>query len=269
LVNGFESILSRDYETGRIDVLEAPDGTCVITEISLDPGAAENDFTVDQDHTVTATVTANGQPLAAVPVQFTITAGPNVGEQSDPSECTTDVNCNTDAAGQTSWSYTSAGLGVDTIEACYTTTAGTRHCATATKSWRDLTAPTLSCAETVNPHGTTTPPAGSTTLPGSKGGQNEDGFYELTGSDALDPNLEIWVSDSLGSGPFGAFASGDKVKITESPGATPSSKKMGSDNGEAGAIAAHITLNGDAIITATDAAGNTTEVACLVPPPPK
>ena len=33
------------------------------------------------------------------------------------------------------------------------------------------------CAESVNPHGQTTPPAGSTTLPGPNGGQNEDGFY--------------------------------------------------------------------------------------------
>jgi hypothetical protein len=35
------------------------------------------------------------------------------------------------------------------------------------------------CSELWNPHGQTTPPAGSTTLPGAQGGQNEDGFYEV------------------------------------------------------------------------------------------
>jgi hypothetical protein len=35
------------------------------------------------------------------------------------------------------------------------------------------------CVELWNPHGQTTPPAGSTTLPGARGGQNEDGFYEV------------------------------------------------------------------------------------------
>ncbi|HYG70291.1 MAG TPA: hypothetical protein VD838_21620 [Anaeromyxobacteraceae bacterium] len=35
------------------------------------------------------------------------------------------------------------------------------------------------CPELWNPHGQTTPPAGSTTLPGAAGGQNEDGFYQV------------------------------------------------------------------------------------------
>ncbi len=100
LTNGLETILSRDFETGRIDVLEAPDGTCVVTEITLDPATAENDLTVDQDHTVTATVTVNGQPLQGVNVAFVVTAGPNFGEQSDPGECAVDPNCNTDVSGQ-------------------------------------------------------------------------------------------------------------------------------------------------------------------------
>jgi len=43
--------------------------------------------------------------------------------------------------------------------------------------------PRASCIEYVNPHGQTIPPAGSTTLPGPKGGQNEDGFYLLGATD--------------------------------------------------------------------------------------
>ncbi|HEX2359465.1 MAG TPA: hypothetical protein VHH72_06585, partial [Solirubrobacterales bacterium] len=42
------------------------------------------------------------------------------------------------------------------------------------------------CEETVNPHGQNVPPAGSTTLPGPKGGINDDGFYEV-GTDAASP----------------------------------------------------------------------------------
>ena len=263
LTKGLETILSRDFETGRIDLLEAPDGTCVVTEITLDPPSAENDLTVDQNHNVTATVTVNGQPLQGVNVKFSIVSGPNNGQVSDPGECSVDPNCNTYAVGQTSWSYTSVGLGVDQITACYTTAGGTEHCAEATKDWRDLTPPELSCTETTNPHGKKTPPAGSTTLPGSKGGQNEDGFYLVEASDVLDPKLDIWVSG------FGPYVSGDKLKVTEAPGATPSEKKMGSANGQAAAIAAHLTLNADPVVVVTDASGNKTTVACLVPPPPK
>lgn len=133
----------------------------------------------------------------------------------------------------------------------------------------DTTPPELKCIETVNPHGNKVPPAGSTTLPGPKGGQNEDGFYQLLAKDNVDPAVKIWVTDVNGSGPFGPFAAGDRVKITEAPGAIPSSKPMGSVNGQAGAIVAHITLTGDAIVIATDAAGNSSKTACLVPPPPK
>ena len=133
----------------------------------------------------------------------------------------------------------------------------------------DTTPPKVECIETVNPHGAKTPPAGSTTLPGPKGGQNEDGFYKLLAKDDIDPSVQIFVTDSFGSGPFGPFASGDKIKITEAPDATPSSKLIGSTNGQAGAIVAHITLKSDAIITVTDAAGNSASVSCLVPPLPK
>jgi hypothetical protein len=132
----------------------------------------------------------------------------------------------------------------------------------------DVTAPEVACQETVNPHGDKVPPAGSTTLPGPKGGQNPDGFYQLLATDNLDPAPQIFVTDSGGAGPFGPFASGDNVKITEAPGADPGSKSIGSSSGSAGAVVAHITLNGDAIVTAVDASGNSESTTCLVPPPP-
>jgi hypothetical protein len=81
--------------------------------------------------------------------------------------------------------------------------------------------------------------------------------------------IDIFVTDANSSGPFGPFKSGDKVKITEAPGRTATSKKMGSAKGQAGAIAAHITLTGDAIMNAVDPAGNVFSTTCFVPPPPK
>src|SRR5262245_41790391 len=78
------------------------------------------------------------------------------------------------------------------------------------------------CQETVNPHGQNVPPAGSTTLPGPNGGQNEDGFYLVGAAGGTD----VILSDTDGN-VFGTFASGTRVKYTEANGATPSVKKIG------------------------------------------
>jgi hypothetical protein len=240
--------------------------TAAKPEITLDPTTSTNP--AGTDHTVTATVKQGGQPVVNTLVSFSIVAGPNTPQVSDPGECAVDPNCNTDVNGQTSWTYTSNGaVGVDTIQACFTDKSGKEHCVTAEKEWVDKTPPKAACIETVNPHGKNVPPAGKTTLPGPRGGDNEDGFYELLAND-LSGIVSLVISDAFGSGPF-AVSPGDKVKITEAPGGIPSSKPMGSANGQAGAIATHITLLGDAILTAVDGAGNVTVVSCLVPPPPK
>lgn len=116
------------------------------------------------------------------------------------------------------------------------------------------------CTETVNPHGQTVPPAGSTTLPGPKGGINDDGFYEV-GTDAGTP---VILQDTDGN-VFGQFPSGTKVKYTEANGAEPSVKKIGSDNGQAGAIDFHIKGSGDLVVVSIDGS----QATCPVPPPPK
>ena len=102
----------------------------------------------------------------------------------------------------------------------------------------DFTPPTVSAVEWVNPAGKKVPPAGSTTLPGPKGGMNEDGFYLLTALDNCCPAPMIYVT-YMGSttSPFGPYASGTVVKFTEAPGALPTAKKMGSTNGKAGEVA--------------------------------
>jgi hypothetical protein len=115
------------------------------------------------------------------------------------------------------------------------------------------------CTESVNPHGQNVPPAGSTTLPGPNGGQNEDGFY-LIGSD-----VGTAVSVVTGGVTFGPFPSGSVVKYTQAPGSTPSSKKIGSENGQAGAVITHITGPDELVVRSIDG----TQVTCFVPPPPK
>ena len=133
----------------------------------------------------------------------------------------------------------------------------------------DTTPPEISCVESVNPHGKKIPPAGSTTLPGSKGGMNEDGFYELIAEDLVDLNSEIYVIDAGSGTVFGPFASGIVIKYTEDADAVPEQKKMGSGKDKAGAVSWHIIGNGDMEIQATDSAGNVSSATCLVPPFPK
>jgi hypothetical protein len=129
------------------------------------------------------------------------------------------------------------------------------------------TPPVAACVESVNPSGKEIPPAGSTTLPGPRGGQNEDGFYELIGEDAEDGTAPVFVTNASGSVTFGPFLSGSVVKITEDPEETPVSKPMGGPNS---AVAAHIILDSDAFVFAVDSFGeNSPVVSCLVPPPPQ
>ena len=115
------------------------------------------------------------------------------------------------------------------------------------------------CIETVNPHGQTVPPAGSTTLPGPNGGINDDGFYEVGAAGGR----PVILSDTDGN-VFGTFPSGTKVKYTEANGAEPSVKKIGSTNGQAGAVDFHIKGTGDLVVTSVSGS-----VTCPVPPPPK
>ena len=116
------------------------------------------------------------------------------------------------------------------------------------------------CKETVNPHGQTVPPAGSTTLPGPNGGINDDGFYKV----GTDVRTDVILRDTDGN-IFGTFPSGTKVKYTEANGAEPSVKKIGSENGQAGAIDFHIKGTGDLQVVSVDGGVAT----CPVPPPPK
>jgi hypothetical protein len=121
----------------------------------------------------------------------------------------------------------------------------------------DVTAPEVSCTQTTNPAGRNVPPAG-----GRPGRQNPDGFYLLSASDNVDEDLDIFLIDDASGTVFGPFEDGTRIKLVQAPGATPRIRPG------VGVIDWKIRIQGDAILSVTDAAGNLAEVSCLVPPPP-
>ena len=113
--------------------------TAAIGAITLDPPSATNP--AGTDHTVTATVTRNGQPEPGVLVSFSVVSGPNTGAASPPG-CDPDPGCLTGVNGKVRWTYTSNGTpGTDTIRACFNDVSG-QQCATATKTWEQQSTPT-------------------------------------------------------------------------------------------------------------------------------
>jgi hypothetical protein len=245
-----------------------------LLQINLTPKTAFNELgSGDDTHTVTATIAGSEGTLEGRVVTFTVTDGPNAGVTGT---CGVNADCTTDAAGTVSWTYSGmqgpGGAGWDTIQACFTVAdpTGATGCDTAEKEWGDTVPPLSACLPGPNPHGEKIPPAGSSSLPGPKGGQNEDGFYELTASDAVDPAPLIYAVDGGSGFVFGPFADGTVVKWTQAPGATPTEKKMGSDKGQAGAVLWHLRGTGDMMVYAVDAGGNESDpTMCLVPPLPK
>jgi uncharacterized protein YegL len=218
--------------------------------IDLEPDLAINELgTPGQTHTVTATVSDDfGDPVQGVTVDFDILSGPNAGAAGSGA---------TDASGEVDFTYAAtqglAGLGTDEIRGCFVNGQGHDVCDTVFKRWQDTTPPEAACTPTNNPAGENVPPA-----------SNEDGFFELTAVDAVDPNPQIFVRDSASSAEFGPFPSGTKIELTQAPGATPDIKPGTGD------IDWKIKLKGDALLVAVDASGNESDpITCLVPPPPK
>jgi hypothetical protein len=233
--------------------------TVHVLGISLAPPTATNELgTPGQTHTVTATIAA-GTTVGGRTVSFSVISGPNAGQNG---------TADTDSSGNADFTYPAtqgtAGIGTDTIQACFSIVSANgapeTACATALKVWQDTTPPSASCTETTNPAGKNVPKSGPNA---GKSGQNPDGFYLLTGTDAVGV-ASIVVADDGSAFVSDPFATGDKVKITQAPGATPNDRRPGP-----GVITSHLTLKGDAILRVTDTSGNVTEVSCKVAPPPK
>ena len=238
--------------------------TVHIYDIDLVPPTATKELALDTMHTVTAVIGGDPSKLQGRSVAFEVIDGPNIGQAGQGT---------TAPDGTVSWTVTSGGVGgVDTIRACFTVAVptGQTACDNATVEWVDTTPPVAACMPGPNPHGKKIPPAGSSTLPGPKGGQNEDGFYDLQAEDAVDPALDVFVVDQVTGHVFGPYAPDTVVKWTQAPGAEPAEKPIGSTRGQAGAVAWHLTGQGDMTVYATDASGNASDpVICLVPPFPK
>lgn len=78
------------------------------------------------------------------------------------------------------------------------------------------------------------------------------------------------VADGDGFVYPGPFAPGDIVKYTEvGLGGKHRQKKIGSAEGEAGAVRWHLLGHGELTVTGFDPSGNQTTAMCFVPPPPK
>jgi hypothetical protein len=225
-----------------------PCGPAVLT---LAPPTQTHDL--GQTATVTATyVNGCGQPLPGVLIDFNVIAGPNTGGNGSGT---------TDANGNATFSYTSTLYGTDTVQASQTNAfEEVLYSNNVAVVWADRTAPTASCVETTNPSGKNVPTSGPNA---GKSGQNPDGFYQLLASDNVGI-ASIVIADGGSSFVSQPFASGDKVKITQAPGATPSDSRPGP-----GVIVSQLKLKGDAYLVVTDTSGNATRVACRVPPPPK
>ena len=188
---------------------------------AIDPGSATatRELGVDATHTVTATIVGDAATVGSRIVTFTITSGPNAGASGYLHD---GGRLHDRFDGQVSWTYSNTGAGgTDNIQACFTvaTPTGQTGCDTVTVLWADTTPPLAACLPGPNPHGKKIPPAGNSSLPGAKGGQNEDGFYDLMAEDLVDPNPLVYVVDEGTGHVFGPYPAGTIVKWTQAPGA--------------------------------------------------
>lgn len=241
----------------------AEDGTVVtastalgVIDLSLAPATAENELGTADSHTVTATISGDPSQVAGIDVGFAVT-GQNAGATGDCVPAT----CATDAGGQVTFTYSvpvaPGSLGTDTITAS-ATVGGDTESRSVTKDWVDTTPPVASCGEGWNPAGNV-PRAGQRST-----GQNEDGYFLLEATDAVEPDLQLFITDGGSGQVFGPFPSGTNIKYVQAPGPEPSQK---AGQGEVDWV---LKGTGDAILTAVDGSGNTSApVACLVAPPPK
>jgi PKD repeat protein len=116
--------------TALAELILSPVALITPTALVLAPATATNP--VGTSHTVTATATANGQPVPGATITFTVTAGPNQGVTGQAV---------TDANGQATFTYQDAGgAGTDTIVA----SIGALTSNTVSKTWGSTPIPTLS-----------------------------------------------------------------------------------------------------------------------------
>lgn len=255
------------FASGVSPVVILPMGITTVT-LTVDDGQSSDTDTVD------ITVQDTRPPVLTCPPDVTVEQDSAAGTKVPLTATATDI-C--DASPMiTSDEPLIYPLGTTIVTFTATDDSGNSASCETTVTVVDTTAPEVACLETVNPHGNN--------IPGEKNWKdtNEDGFYELSAVDICDvePELYLMSIDVVAtanlvdafdpSAALGPYLSGDRVKYTESNGATEiSEKKIGSYNDQADAIDSHVKGPHDLVVFAMDKTGNVGVMTCLVPPPPK
>jgi len=247
--------------TGVNPTISLPLGTTTVT-------LTVNDGEFDDTDTVDITVEDTTDPVLTVPndveVEQETTAGTVVPLEATATDiCDADVDITSDE-------LAIYPLGTTTVTFTATDDSGNSATDSMTVTVVDTTAPVVECVESVNPHGNNVPGENRSKNDKDKRNINPDGFYELSATDICDAEPDLWIGtvDDPYLFKLDTVDGSVVVKFTEAPGAVPSCKKIGSSNGQAGAVSFHITLPSDPVVTAVDLAGNVTSCTCLVPPPP-
>jgi hypothetical protein len=249
------------------DEVEA-DVTKQVLQLIASPFTESNELSEDNAHTVSGQILGGTGPDRNI--DFAV-SGQNA-TTANPSNAS--INA-TPGGAAVQFSYTVPGnecasLGQDTITVS-TTIAGQLQSIDLTKDWVDTIPPVATCEPNGNPNNK------EPQAPGKGGqGQNQDGFYVLEATDNLTGEscaaLQITVTDDGSGTEFGPFLVGTVIKYTQDPLAIPEQKPIGGrgSGNNANNVDWHIIGKGDALVTAVDGAGNTSDpVSCLVPPPPK
>ena len=127
------------------------------------------------------------------------------------------------------------------------------------------------CKESVNPHGENIPPGGWSTEPGNNPNSpcNPDGFCTLDGPVPTAGHVvEIFYGYEGNEELWGPFDYGTVVKFTQAPGSEPKMKKIGSTNGQAGAVNCHFIVPGEPYYTVYYDGVKLSWGYCYEPPPP-
>ena len=131
------TFLGGDFGAGTVFKFTIPTNSSAAITCVLAPSLATN--TVGTAHTVTATVTSNDTAKVGALVNFSVTAGPNLGHSG---------TATTSVSGQGSFTYTGTIVGIDTIRAISLNATGT-----ATKVWIAAPCPTITLSPSTLPDG--------------------------------------------------------------------------------------------------------------------
>lgn len=104
----------------------------------------------------------------------------------------------------------------------------------------------------IMPETDTTPPTLSCSINTANA---QSGLFTIGGNDNVDTEIDLYITDTLDSGPFGPYSPDTQVKITIAKGRPASVKPIGQE-------LIHIQLPGDPILTSTDTHGNTGQISC-------